>query len=228
MSFINESNGFGYDYGRQIYCDRRQKTSMTFLNRLLLAPISNWCELHATGQKGQDNRKKYSLIKLQAQDYSNGTGQKSLYVSYNFSPADIRNLKAVVNFRYNEYQRRFYKVISQTGTSPFTECKITRNPQMNNPWMIEITNGTAENGKPIPSTAVTVKQFFSEELFFDMITTVERFITLWEDTFASKLLQKGHTESKKVIVEYSTSQQNTQQQYASGGGLPYSTGYKGG
>lgn len=200
MAFKNQ-NGLGFDFGRQIIIDRRRKTSICFLNHLEPASLANWSQMHATGEN-KKGRKRYSRIKVLGQDYSNGTGNKSVYCSYNLDPADIKNLRNIVDMRYNQFKTDFYKVMNNGNSiTPFKRLTITRNPEMNNPWCIEIVNGMAQNKKPIPDTVKTVKQYFDENTFYKMIATVDTFVTLWEYAFVTKLIEKGTRKAFPLIEE---------------------------
>lgn len=195
------NQNFGFDYGRQIALDRRRNTLVAFLNHMVLAPVKEWSKLHSDGDVGNDNTKKYSRVTLLAQDYSQGKKKNSIYCKFNFKVEDIRNLKNVVDMRYAQYERKFFKVPSQKGKSFFSQCVISRNPNMNNPWCIEVVNGFAYYAKPDYTNAKKVTQRFSEDGFFDLITQVTRFIDVWEYTFCSHLLVKGYSESSKAMKQ---------------------------
>lgn len=194
-------NGFGADFGREIVVDQRKKTLIAFRNHLELAPTSNWSQIHANGEI-RNGKKRYSKIRLVAQDYSKGTKNNSFYCYYNFEPTDIKNLHNIICLRPANYKRRFFKVISQKGESPFQEVVITCDPSLNNPWIIQVTNGTANNAKPIKGSEKTIRQMFTYDQFFDLITKVYTFVDLWEKTFAPILIQKGHAQSKPLIEEH--------------------------
>ena len=194
-------SSFGYDYGRQIVCDRRPKNSITFTNHLERSPMANWCQLHSNGDKDKKTGfKHYSRIRLVAQDYSNGTGDNSFYCFFNFEPIEIKNLKNIVDQRWAEYCRKFFKITNKT-TSEFQQVIITRNPDLNNPWIIEISNGNAnveyyDNGAlkkavPIKDNTKTIKQMFTEDGFWNLITTVSNFINLWEQTVLIPHIKMG-------------------------------------
>lgn len=200
MAFKSQ-NGLGFDYGRQIIVDRRRKSSICFLNHLEPACVANWSQMHATGEN-KKGRKRYSRIKVLGQDYSQGTGEKSVYCSYNLEPADIKNLRNIVDMRYNQYKTDFIKIMENgTNTAPFRRLTITRNPEMNNPWCITIVNGIANNKKPIPDSVKTVKQFFDENNFYKIIATVDTFVTLWEYTYVTKLIEKGTQKAYSLIEQ---------------------------
>jgi hypothetical protein len=216
MAFQSQ-NGLGFDYGRQIIVDRRNKTSICFLNHLEPASVANWSQMHASGEF-KKGRKRYSRIKVLGQDYSKGTGADSVYCSYNLDPADIKNIRNIVDMRYNEYKTNFYKVMGDDNKpAPFRRLTISRNPGMNNPWCIEITNGMAKNKKPIPNSTKTVKQYFDENNFYKMIATVDTFVTLWEYTFVTKLIDKG-TRRAYPLIEQSINYNNSNNNNFTGNG----------
>ena len=193
MAIIKKS--FGYDYGRQIICDRRQKNSITFVNHLERSSMAKWCQMHANGEMDKRGFKHYSRIRLVAQDYSNGTGENSFYCFYNFEPVEIKNLKNIVDQRWAEYSRKFFK-ISNKKKSEFQQAIITRNP-----WIIEVSNGIANveyfaNGAlkkavPINGKTRTIKQMFKEDDFWNLITTVSHFISLWEQAILIPHINMG-------------------------------------
>lgn len=206
--FVSKT-GLGFDYGRQILVDRRNKTSICFLNHLETAPIANWAQIHANGEF-KKGRKRYSRIKVLGQDYSKGTGGLSVFCSYNLEPGDVKNLRNIVDQRYAQFKVDFYKVPDTTANKPtaFKKMSITRNPKLNNPWCIEITNGMAKNKVPVSDTVKTVKQFFSENLFYNMIATVDTFLSIWENIYGSILIEKG---TKKAFPFIQESYQNNSQ-----------------
>lgn len=204
------ANGFGADFGREIVVDQRRKTLIAFRNHLELAPLSKWSQIHANGET-RNGRKRYSKIRLVAQDYSKGTGKNSFYCSYNFEPSDIKNLYNIINLRPQNYKRRFFKVVNQKGNSPYYEVIITCDPKLNNPWIIQVTNGDALNAKPINGSAKTITQMFTYDQFFDLVSKVFTFVDLWEKTFAPILIQMGHERSKPLIEEYNDKAENNKQ-----------------
>lgn len=203
----NKNYKWGFDFGRQIVIDKRKKNSIAFLNHLILAPLTEWSKMHALRDVGKDDRKSYSIIKLLAQDYSQGTGAASVFCYYNFYPSDIKLLKHIIDGYYNEFYKKFFKAMPQTGHGNFWQVTLTRNPNMNNPWIIEVTNGECFDAKPKQGTVKTVKQFFTDDQIFILITTVYDFLRIWENTFVGELFKIGYKESAKAIIAYN--QQNS-------------------
>ena len=134
----------------------------------------------------------------------------SIYCFYNFEPIEIKNLKNIIDQRWSEYSRKFFKVTNKQS-SEFQQVIITRNPNLNNPWIIEVSNGVANveyfaNGAlkkavPIKDSTRTIKQMFTEDNFWNMITTVADFISLWEQTVLVSHIKMGD-EITRPIIEF--------------------------
>ena len=179
----------GYDYGRQILVDRRTTKSCCFLNRLILADIKNYCALHG----------EYSCIHLRMQDYSKGKGDESIYVNFHIDPADIKNLKNIVDLRYQSYKRTIYKP-SPDGNN-FSQLDIIRNPNNNNPWLLQVTNGLCNSNKEPVKVFGKINIGFTEDGFWNTVTTVYDFLMNWERFHQTLLLKQGEPLTQKALAE---------------------------
>lgn len=174
-----------YDYGRQILVDQRTTKSCCFLNRLIVADVTDYCALHG----------KYSCIHLRMQDYSAGTGDKSKYVNFHIDPADVKNLKNIVDLRYRTYQRTIYK---PEGAN-FSQLDIVRDEQMDNPWMLQVTNGKCNSKKEVTAIRARIYIRFTEDAFWNAITTVYDFLMNWERYHQSLLLKQGEILTERAL-----------------------------
>ena len=214
-----KENGLGYDYGRQIVCDLRTKTLICFLNHLEPAPIEKWSQIHSEGDT-INGKKRYSNIKCLAQDFSNGKGENSIFVSHNLSPKDVKLLKNMVDCRFNSYNKeffkrmlnkekefckQFFKRMTQDKISPYTSINITRDTNMRLPWEIEVSQGKAVRvdsykKKDKYEDIQSISQRYDDDSFFNLITTVYDFLILWEHTFGSALIKKGQKLAMQAII----------------------------
>ncbi len=196
----------GFDFGRQIVCDQRQKSLLAALNHLKAANVGDYCEVHG----------KYSLIQILMQDYSKGKGDKSVYVKYNLSAENVKAIHHIVSSFYplypqSDFKERFYKEFEQD----FSELSIVRSSQMNNPWSVVITNGKCKKqgnkNIPIKGSTFTVKQFYTDRQFFELWSTIYTFVCNWEMSTQTALYRKGYPMTERAVNTYNSEQKSNGQ-----------------
>lgn len=70
----------------QIAIYMTNKKLCEFTDKLKSAPIEYYAHMHAQGEEQADGIRAYSCIGVVLQDYSNGTGDKTVRVTANLSP----------------------------------------------------------------------------------------------------------------------------------------------
>ena len=70
----------------QIAIYMTNKKLCEFTDKLKPAPIEYYAHMHAQGEEQADGIRAYSCIGVVLQDYSNGTGDKTVRVTANLSP----------------------------------------------------------------------------------------------------------------------------------------------
>lgn len=189
----------GFQNGRQMYLDQRQKTSICFCNFLCPADIKDYNELH--------NRKRYSRVKMIMQDYSKGTGDKSVYAHYNLDSLEVKDIQHIASSIYPLYpQMEFGKKFFKAFGNKYCQLDIYRNPKMKNPWGIILTNGDVDKNKKPVSTISQIKQSFTDDLFYKMWTDVKDKVTYWEMYHAMQLFKVGEPLTAQAEKEYRNSQ----------------------
>lgn len=188
-----QNSQLGFDFGRQMYLDQRNKTLVCFCNRLKVADDSRYNEIHG----------KYSLIQLLMEDYSVGKGSKAIYVYYNLAPKDVRTLYHWVSAIYpfninNPCNFKLFKCLDDK----YWQLEIVHNPKMKNPFGIVVTNGKADKDKkPISQTGV-VKQWYSYELFYSMWSEIYDKLKMWEMIHYSSLCRKMEPVTAAAVEKF--------------------------
>ena len=195
----NNNSELGFDFGRQMYLDQRNKTLVCFCNRLKAAPEGRYNEVHG----------KYSLIQLLMEDYSVSKGAKATFVYYNLEPRDVRTLyhwvSAIYPFNTDKVCNfKLYKCLNDK----YWQLDVVHNPKMNNPFGIVVTNGTADkNKKPLGQTGV-VKQWYSYELFYSMWNEIYDKLKMWEMIHYSSLCKKMEPITAAAVDKFFSEKEN--------------------
>ena len=71
---------------KQIAIYMTDKKLCEFNDKLKLAPVDYYAHVHAQGEKQEEGSRQRSCIGMVLQDYSNGTGDKTVRVMANLSP----------------------------------------------------------------------------------------------------------------------------------------------
>ena len=114
---------------KQIAIYMTDKKLCEFNDKLKLAPVDYYAHVHAQGEKQEDGSRQRSCIGMVLQDYSNGTGDKTVRVMANLSPeffayALSRVSIGVENFDFNE--EKIFGEPDSNGLSVVTKTTIKR------------------------------------------------------------------------------------------------------
>lgn len=200
----------------QIAVYKNSKTLIEFQDKLNSAPLESYAHLHATGDIASNGRKKYSLIGILMKDYSNGTGDKSITVTANLTPEEIKFILTRIAAGFQEYTFQQEKIFGEPdaqGYATVTKVRILRATKdkkgnvRNLPWYFEI-----ENGKGIPlknaagGTYLKSGTFLSDGKVYanlsdlDLYKLLERvasYINSWETLTGPYLIKKA----KETIIQ---------------------------
>jgi len=215
----------------QIAVYKTDKKLIEFNDKLNVAPITTYAHIHAQADDGEDGRRVYSNIGIVLQDYSNGTGDKTIRVTANISPDEAQYIHSRINACSEKFEFTSDKIFGQPdekGYSRMTKLKILRSnvgsdgKPRNYPWYIECENGKgiAEKNKT-GGTYCRSKSFVSESKvyinlndldFFKLMNRVSSYIRIWESQYGASLMVTG----KNAIEEQMAEANKLQQQQNSG------------
>lgn len=185
------------------------KKLIAFVDKLNPAPLSNFAQIHAQGEQ-VNGRKVYSLIGIEIQDYSNGTGEKNVRVKFNLSPQYLQFLLTRVEQGWTEYtdsQTKIYGNPGPDGLCPAQSLQITRRQTdskgslLRRPWMIAIDNGRGaragnehgggylQSGSYISFASAGIS--LTDQELFIVLKQVDTYIKTWEFSVGPALVAQG-------------------------------------
>ena len=190
----DKENNFGPS--PQIHLYQTSKKLLEFTNKMIVADVSNYGNVHSQGGGGNIP----SRIGLQLQDYSAGTGDANVKLFANVSPSEIAYLYSLAKRGEKEINFVQQKIIAakkgNDGRAPVTKLEIIRAEKDRNgnerklKWFIRITNGS---GVPEESTTGGIqckpgsftkeKEAYinlSDEDMFKALHEVNTFVELWQ------------------------------------------------
>lgn len=194
----------------QISVVKTDRKLVAFYDKLKIAPVANYAQLHANGEYYERNRKVRSLIGLRLLDYSNGKGAGTITASANLSPDDLefiysRLYAGIPEFSFS--QDKIFGERDQNGFAKVTKLSIVRatltydgKPQRI-PWIISI-----ENGRGIPvnnanggtymqkgsfQSEAKIGIYLTDSDMFHLLNRVVRYIHTWEATIGPSLITNG-------------------------------------
>ena len=197
---------------RQISIYMTNKKLCEFNDKLKLAPVEYYAHLHAQGEKQGDGNRQRSCIGIVLQDYSNGTGDKTVRVSANLSPEFFayvlsRVSLGVERFEFNE--DKIFGKPDEQGMSMVTKVSIKRasvgadGKPRNYPWCVMVENGKAvkettslggvhmKKGSYQKGRSVFVN--INDYDFFRLMQQTSRYISAWELTSCPKRIREAQT-----------------------------------
>lgn len=196
-------NELGWDYGRQIVADLRTKTAISAFNHLIPANVGDYCQIHG----------KYSRVQIFAQDYSKGTGDKSVFLKYNLSPEDVKAIFHIVEMIYPlypgmDYKQKFEKTPDGNVAvgNDFTALVIERVAKLNNQWAITLVKGKfieLQNKKVAADykNATKISQRYTDLQFYEFWCKVNAFVCNWEMSKQAYLAKQGEPLTRKALKE---------------------------
>ena len=135
----------------QIAIYMTNKKLCEFTDKLKPAPIEYYAHMHAQGEEQADGIRAYSCIGVVLQDYSNGTGDKTVRVTANLSPGFFPFVLSRMQNNLDRFDFTEDKIFGEPddkGLSMVTKVSIKRTSfgadgkKRNYPWCIQVENGS--------------------------------------------------------------------------------------
>ena len=207
----------------QIAIYMTNKKLCEFNDKLKAAPVEYYGHLHAQGEKVEGERSQRSCIGIVLQDYSNGTGNKTVRVSANLAPeffayALSRVSLGVELFEFNE--EKIFGDPDKEGKSMVTKVSIKRasvgpdGKKRNYPWCVIVENGRAVKEGTQTGGVHMKKGSYQKERqvfvnindydFFRLMQQTTRYINAWELTNGPKKIR----EAMQIMEQQRASEQN--------------------
>lgn len=195
---------------KQISIYMTNKKLCEFNDKLKLAPVEYYGHLHAQGEKMSDGSRQRSCIGMVLQDYSNGTGDKTVRVSANLSPEFFAYALSRVSIGVDKFEYTEDKIFGNPddkGLSMVTKVSIKRasvgadGKPRNYPWCIQVENGRAvkettslggvhiKKGSYQKGRSVFVN--INDYDFFRLMQQTARYIEAWELTNGPKRIREA-------------------------------------
>ncbi len=192
----------------QIAIYKTDKKLCELNDKLKQAPAVYYAHMHAQGEKMEDGSRLRSCVGIVLQDYSKGTGDKTVRVTANLPPeffayALSRVEQGAETFDYQE--DKIFGEPDQNGFSKVTKLMIKRasvgtdGKPRNYPWCIKIENGTGvkesteiggvhmKKGSYQMERSVYVN--INDYDFFTLMYRTVRYIQAWEITSCPRVIR---------------------------------------
>lgn len=203
---------------RQIAIYMTNKKLCEFNDKLKPAPVDYYAHLHAQGEKQGNGGKQRSCIGMVLQDYSNGTGSKTVRVTANLAPEFFSYALSRVSIGVETFEFSEEKIFGEPdaqGLSMVTKTSIRRasvgqdGKPRNYPWCIMVENGRAVKEKTAMGGFHIKKGTYckghsvfvniNDYDFFKLMQQTSRYIAAWELTNGPKRIR----EAQQIIAAQS-------------------------
>lgn len=207
----------------QIAIYMTNKKLCEFNDKLKAAPVEYYGHLHAQGEKVEGERSQRSCIGIVLQDYSNGTGNKTVRVSANLSPEFFAYALSRVSLGvelFEFYEEKIFGDPDKEGKSMVTKVSIKRasvgqdGKPRNYPWCVIVENGRAiKEGTQTGGVHMKKGSYQKERSvfvnindydFFRLMQQTTRYINAWELTNGPKKIR----EAMQIMEQQRTSERN--------------------
>ena len=207
----------------QIAIYMTNKKLCEFNDKLKAAPVEYYGHLHAQGEKVEGERSQRSCIGIVLQDYSNGTGNKTVRVSANLSPEFFAYALSRVSLGvelFEFYEEKIFGDADKEGKSMVTKVSIKRasvgqdGKPRNYPWCVIVENGRAiKEGTQTGGVHMKKGSYQKERSvfvnindydFFRLMQQTTRYINAWELTNGPKKIR----EAMQIMEQQRTSERN--------------------
>jgi len=192
----------------QIAIYMTNKKLCEFNDKLKAAPVEYYGHLHAQGEKTDNGRSARSCIGIVLQDYSNGTGNKTVRVSANLSPEFFAYALSRVSLGvelFDFYEEKIFGEPDANGLSMVTKVSVKRasvgqdGKPRNYPWCVIVENGRAVKEGTQTGGIHMKKGSYQKERsvfvnindydFFRLMQQTTRYINAWELTMGPKRIR---------------------------------------
>ncbi|MCF2661190.1 hypothetical protein [Pseudoflavonifractor phocaeensis] len=194
-----------------------------FNDKLKAAPVEYYGHLHAQGEKVEGERSQRSCIGIVLQDYSNGTGNKTVRVSANLAPEFFAYALSRVSLGvelFEFYEEKIFGDPDKEGKSMVTKVSIKRasvgpdGKKRNYPWCVIVENGRAiKEGTQTGGVHMKKGSYQKERQvfvnindydFFRLMQQTTRYINAWELTNGPKKIR----EAMQIMEQQCASERN--------------------
>ena len=194
-----------------------------FNDKLKAAPVEYYGHLHAQGEKVEGERSQRSCIGIVLQDYSNGTGNKTVRVSANLAPEFFAYALSRVSLGvelFEFYEEKIFGDPDTEGKSMVTKVSIKRasvgpdGKKRNYPWCVIVENGRAVKEGTQTGGIHMKKGSYQKERqvfvnindydFFRLMQQTTRYINAWELTNGPKKIR----EAMQIMEQQRASERN--------------------
>jgi len=194
-----------------------------FNDKLKAAPVEYYGHLHAQGEKVEGERSQRSCIGIVLQDYSNGTGNKTVRVSANLAPEFFAYALSRVSLGvelFEFYEEKIFGDPDKEGKSMVTKVSIKRasvgpdGKKRNYPWCVIVENGRAVKEGTQTGGVHMKKGSYQKERqvfvnindydFFRLMQQTTRYINAWELTNGPKKIR----EAMQIMEQQRASERN--------------------
>ena len=207
----------------QIAIYMTNKKLCEFNDKLKAAPVEYYGHLHAQGEKVEGERSQRSCIGIVLQDYSNGTGNKTVRVSANLAPEFFAYALSRVSLGvelFEFYEEKIFGDPDKEGKSMVTKVSIKRasvgpdGKKRNYPWCVIVENGRAiKEGTQTGGVHMKKGSYQKERQvfvnindydFFRLMQQTTRYINAWELTNGPKKIR----EAMQIMEQQCASERN--------------------
>ena len=207
----------------QIAIYMTNKKLCEFNDKLKAAPVEYYGHLHAQGEKVEGERSQRSCIGIVLQDYSNGTGNKTVRVSANLSPEFFAYALSRVSLGvelFEFYEEKIFGDPDKEGKSMVTKVSVKRasvgqdGKPRNYPWCVIVENGRAiKEGTQTGGVHMKKGSYQKERAVFVNINDYDfcrlmqqttRYINAWELTNGPKKIR----EAMQIMEQQRASERN--------------------
>ena len=207
----------------QIAIYMTNKKLCEFNDKLKAAPVEYYGHLHAQGEKVEGERSQRSCIGIVLQDYSNGTGNKTVRVSANLSPEFFAYALSRVSLGvelFEFYEEKIFGDPDKEGKSMVTKVSVKRasvgqdGKPRNYPWCVIVENGRAiKEGTQTGGVHMKKGSYQKERSvfvnindydFFRLMQQTTRYINAWELTNGPKKIR----EAMQIMEQQRASERN--------------------
>ena len=207
----------------QIAIYMTNKKLCEFNDKLKAAPVEYYGHLHAQGEKVEGERSQRSCIGIVLQDYSNGTGNKTVRVSANLSPEFFAYALSRVSLGvelFDFYEVKIFGDPDKEGKSMVTKVSVKRasvgqdGKPRNYPWCVIVENGRAiKEGTQTGGVHMKKGSYQKERSvfvnindydFFRLMQQTTRYINVWELTNGPKKIR----EAMQIMEQQRASERN--------------------
>lgn len=194
----------------QISKIQTDKKLIAFYDKLKMGTVDKYAQIHAKRELAPSGRKESSLIGVNIQDYSAGTGDKNTIVQYNLEPEQVQFILTRVEAGCLSFEWTANKIFGEPdecGRCIAQIVKITRNGvdakgnPMRSPWNIYIANGRGVKDKNktggyyMRSGSFQADKYAYIQLtdmdFYVLLKRVDTYIKNWEILVSAVLVEKG-------------------------------------